>query len=54
MNIEHAINRFHADKLKKIIIIGQYLNLISSKSNGYSMIPVVGTRTRRMSCSVGR
>lgn len=31
-----------------------YLNLISSKSNGYSMIPVVGTLTRSMSCSVGK
>lgn len=31
-----------------------YLNLISSKSKGYSMMPVVGTLTRKMSCSVGR
>lgn len=34
--------------------VRNYLNRISSKSNGYSIIPVVGTRTRRMSCSVGR
>lgn len=31
-----------------------YLNRISSKSNGYSIMPVVGTLTRRMSCSVGK
>ena len=33
-----------------------WLNLktIPSKSNGYSMIPVVGTLDLRMSCSVGR
>lgn len=31
-----------------------YLNRISSKSKGYSIIPVVGTLTRRISCSVGR
>lgn len=31
-----------------------YLNMMLSKSNGYSMMPVVGTRTRRISCSVGR
>lgn len=31
-----------------------YRKIIESKSNGYSMIPVVGWRARRMSCSVGR
>lgn len=31
-----------------------YLNIILSKSKGYSMIPVVGTLTRKMSCSVGK
>ncbi len=31
-----------------------HLNLISSRSKGYSMMPVVGTLTRRMSCCVGR
>ena len=29
-------------------------NIIVSKSNGYSMIPVVGALARRTSCSVGR
>lgn len=32
----------------------QYLNMMLSKSNGYSMIPVVGARARSTSCSVGR
>ena len=31
-----------------------YLNIIESRSNGYSMIPVVGTLTLKMSCCVGR
>lgn len=31
-----------------------HLNIICSRSKGYSIIPVVGTRTRRISCSVGR
>jgi len=31
-----------------------YLNRISSRSNGYSIMPVVGTLTLSMSCSVGR
>ena len=30
------------------------LKTILSRSKGYSMIPVVGTRDRRMSCSVGK
>lgn len=30
------------------------LKTIPSKSNGYSRMPVVGTRARRMSCSVGK
>jgi len=28
--------------------------MMLSKSNGYSMMPVVGTRTRSISCNVGR
>jgi len=31
-----------------------YRKMMLSRSNGYSMIPVVGTRTRRISCSVGK
>lgn len=31
-----------------------YLKIILSKSNGYSIMPVVGARALRMSCSVGR
>ena len=31
-----------------------HLNRISSRSKGYSMMPVVGTLTLRMSCWVGR
>lgn len=31
-----------------------YLNMMLSRSKGYSIMPVVGTRTRRMSCKVGR
>ena len=27
-----------------------YLNIIESRSKGYSIMPVVGTRTRKMSC----
>ena len=34
--------------------INAYLNIILSRSKGYSMMPVVGTRTRKMSCSVGK
>ena len=36
----------------KLWFEGTYLNRISSRSKGYSMIPVVGTLTRRMSCCV--
>lgn len=35
-------------------IIKPYLNTTFCMSNGYSMIPVVGTLTRRTSCCVGR
>lgn len=38
----------------KLLIFWVYLNTIPSKSNGYSKIPVVGTRARRISCSVGK
>jgi len=31
-----------------------YLNIILSRSKGYSMIPVVGDLTLRMSCREGR
>lgn len=31
-----------------------YLKIMLSRSNGYSRIPVVGARARRISCSVGR
>lgn len=34
--------------------IKPYLNTTFCMSNGYSMIPVVGTLTRRTSCCVGR
>lgn len=30
------------------------LNTMLSRSKGYSMMPVVGTRTRSTSCCVGR
>lgn len=30
-----------------------YRKMMFSKSNGYSMMPVVGTRTRSTSCCVG-
>lgn len=32
----------------------EYLKRISCRSNGYSMMPVVGTRTRKISCCVGK
>jgi len=32
---------------------GAYLKSTTFRSKVYSMIPVVGTRTRRMSCRVG-
>lgn len=32
----------------------QYLKIMLSRSNGYSMMPVVGARARKISCSVGR
>lgn len=31
-----------------------HLKIMFSRSNGYSMMPVVGTRTRSTSCWVGR
>lgn len=31
-----------------------HLKMMFSRSNGYSMMPVVGTRTRSTSCWVGR
>ena len=34
--------------------VSPHLKITSSMSKWYSMIPVVGTRTLRMSCSVGR
>ena len=37
-----------------MIICPTYRNIILSKSNGYSMIPVVGALTRKMSCKDGR
>ena len=49
---EHALV-----KPQKMIIFAYwatYLNIILSKSNGYSIIPVVGTRTRRISCNEGK
>ncbi len=42
------------DKFKESGFWRFHLNRISSRSNGYSMMPVVGTLTRRMSCCVGR
>lgn len=33
---------------------GSHLNMMLSRSKGYSMIPVVGTLTRKISCNVGR
>lgn len=32
----------------------RHLKMMFSRSNGYSMMPVVGTRTRSTSCWVGR
>lgn len=32
----------------------QYLKMMLSRSKGYSMIPVVGARARKISCSVGK
>lgn len=35
-------------------IIFAYRKMIESKSNGYSIIPVVGWRALKISCSVGK
>lgn len=32
----------------------EYLKIMLSRSNGYSMMPVVGARALKISCSVGR
>lgn len=39
---------------KTTVIRDPYLNIMESRSNGYSMIPVVGALALKMSCSVGR
>lgn len=49
-NINHSKDNY-------VYIIASFkahLNMMESKSNGYSIIPVVGTLTRRISCSVGK
>lgn len=38
----------------RITLDYQYLKMMLSKSKGYSMIPVVGARARKISCSVGK
>lgn len=43
---KQAISNINVDKY--------YLNIIESKSNGYSIMPVVGTLTLSISCCVGR
>ena len=56
LSVHATIIRFTLECIKRVQVHASNCNLktMPSRSKGYSMMPVVGTLERRMSCSVGK